>query len=1045
MTTATRPPDLVPADRLRQRLARRAVAPPPPATRATVDVERLAKELASAVRGEVRFEAASRSLYAQDASNYRRFPLGVVIPRSQADIVAAIEVCRRFGAPIAPRAGGTALGGQTVNEAVVLDVSKYVNRIVALDPLARHAVVEPGVICDDLLAAAAPHGLMWGPSPATHNHCCFGGMLANNCGGMRAQMNGIAVHNVEALDVVLYDGTRMHLGWMREADLAAAIRQGGRAGAVFAGLRNIRERWATQIRARYPEIPRRVSGYNLDQLLPGVDGRFNLARVLVGSEGTLATTLEATVHLIPKPRYHAVVILGFDDLFAAGDIAGSFGAYTPTAVEGMDDLLRDHMKKKKGDHALGLTLLTEGNAWLLVEVGGDTEAEACGRAEAVAKHASGARAHRIITDPKEQASLWAAREGGLGATAFVPGEPDTWPGWEDSAVPIHRLGDYLRDLRRLYDQYDMRPSLYGHFGMGLVHCRVPFRMYTAAGIRQFRSFMNDAADLVVSYGGSLSGEHGDGTARGELLVKMFGPELMEAMRELKALFDPFERMNPGKIVRPYPLDDHLRLGPSYQPAEPKTHFSFADDRGSFARATLRCVGIGLCRRHGASDTEHDVMCPSYMVTHEEKHSTRGRAHLLWEMLRGDGATRGGWRDEGVKSALDLCLACKGCKSDCPVNVDVATYKAEFLSHYYEGRLRPRHMYAFGYVDKWARLGSLVPGLANLVTQLPGVSALAKLTAGISQQAKIPAFAEETFRDRIARRGLRRRGGRRVVLWADTFNEHFFPDTLMAAVDVLEAAGCDVEVPPSGVCCGRPLYDFGLLDDARAYLERVLDVLEPQLEAGLPVVVLEPSCASVFKDELTGILPDDPRARALKERTRLLSEILTEPETRWKPPALAGRAIVQGHCHHKAAFELDAEREVLHRLGLDHEVLSAGCCGMAGSFGFAAETHEVGVACGERALLPRVRREATSTLVIADGFSCREQLAQHTERRGLHLAEAVKLALEGRALADGAPPERELVRRREAGRRASMVRASLGLGALALAVIGAMTAWRRAFR
>lgn len=1041
VTIVTPPePRLVPAGRLaRPALAKRAVH--------RVDVEALARALRDAVEGEVRFDASSRALYAQDASNYRRFPFGVVVPRSNDDVVRAVEVCRRFGAPIVSRGGGTALAGQTVNEAVVLDFSKDVNRILWLDPHARRAGIELGVVCDDLVHAAKPHGLTWGPKPSTHNRCCFGGMLANNCGGMQAQMNGIAVNNVEALDVLLYDGTRMHLGWMNEAALGREIREGGRKGEVLSGLRALRDRWAPQIRARYPKLPRRVSGYNLDQLLPGKDGRFNLARVIVGSEGTLATMLEATVELIEDPPVHAVVMLGYRSIYEAADAVPSFLKFRPLAVEGMDHLLYEHLETKQGEHAKHLDLLCDGKAWLFIELGANTEDEARAKCEAVLRHAGGdVVGSKIITDPQEQQYIWDVREGGLGATAFVPGQPDTWSGWEDSAVPVERLGGYLRDLRKLFTSYGYHPSLYGHFGMGLVHCRVGFDMYSQAGVEKYRRFVGDAADLVVSYGGSLSGEHGDGESRAELLVKMFGPELMGAMRELKEIFDPFGKMNPGKVVDPYPIvSEHLRLWPHYEPAHPKTQFRYPADDGSFARATLRCVGVGRCRRKdGAADGEHDVMCPSYMVTREEKHSTRGRAHLLWEMLRGDGSIKDGFRSEGVKEALDLCLSCKGCKSDCPVNVDMATYKAEFLSHYYAGRLRPRHAYAFGYVDRMARLASHVPGLANLVTQLPGTRALAKLAAGVSQEAQIPAFSPETFRQRFAKRVKRAPTGRGVVLWADTFNEHFHPETLMAATEVLEAAGYDVLVPPAGLCCGRPLYDFGMLDAARGYLERVLRTMRPAIEQELPVVVLEPSCASVFKDEMHEMMPDRSEASALRDRTMLLSELLANEAKGFELPKLARRAVVHGHCHHKASFGLDAERHVLTQMGVEAEFLSAGCCGMAGSFGYVAETHDVGKAAGERALLPRVRDAEPAAIVMTDGFSCRSQIDQGSDRRALHLAEVIKLALDhGPAGPPGPVPERAIARRRRAEVRGSMVRAALGLAAVTtIAVLAAVLRARR---
>ncbi len=1010
--------------------------------RPRLDVAALGRALAAEVGGDVGFDAANRALYAQDASNYRRIPLGVVKPRTTDDLVHTVAVCRRFGAPIALRGGGTALAGQTVNEAVVVDVSRYLNRILDVDLVEKRARVELGVVCDDLVDRIAPHGLTFGPKPATHNRCCFGGMLANNCGGMQAQMNGVAVHNVEALEVLLYDGTRMSLGWTTERELAERIARGGREGEVLGALRALRDRYAEKIRTSFPNLPRRVSGYNLDQLLPGADGRFNLARVIVGSEGTLATMLEATLVLLDMPPVQGALVLAFDDLYRAAEAVPALVPLAPLQLEGMDDVLYHHIQAKGGSHAEHLRLLPEGGGWLMLGVGGQTREEVRAHADAFVRAAGdGVRAHRLCLDETERTMLWDAREGALGSTAFVPGEHDTWPGWEDSAVRPEQLASYLRDLRALYDRYGYtKTALYGHFGMGLVHCRVPFTLRTADGIAQFRRFMSDAADLVVSYRGSLSGEHGDGQARAELLVKMFGPELMLAMRELKAIFDPDDKMNPGKIVSPYPIVDHLRLGPGYRPAQPTTHFRYPDDHGSFARATLRCVGVGLCRReHGTG--EHDVMCPSYMVTREEMHATRGRAHLLWEMLRGDGPITDGFADERVKASLDLCLACKGCKGDCPVGVDVATYKAEFLSHYYEQKRRPRHAWAFGLIDLWARLARLAPGLVNLVTQTPGLRAIAKLVADVAQDRTIPTFARSTFRAQFARRATRLRSERKAVLWPDTFNDHFHPDTAMAAVRVLEAAGYEVVVPTEHACCGRPLYDFGMLDRARAYLERVLDVLAPHLEAGHPIVVLEPSCASVFRDELVNLMPERADAKKLQERTMLLSELFAREAKDWKVPHLDGRAIVQGHCHHKSVLHFGAERDVLRGTGLDAEVLESGCCGMAGAFGFVTSTVDVAKACGERALLPRVREAARDTFVLADGFSCRQQIAQSTDRLGLHLAEVLAMGLDGRRVA-GEPPEAAIRRRRQRDVRLGMASAAVAIALVSSAVVWALGRRRR---
>lgn len=1017
-----------------ERLARRR---PPRGDQ--VDLRRLRAELRRSVEGEVRFDRGSLGLYAEDASNYRQVPLGVVIPRTEEDVVATVAACRSVGAPIVARGGGTALAGQTCNRALVIDFSKYLHHVLDVDPATRTARVQPGTICDHLVREAEPHRLTFGPKPATHDHCTFGGMLANDCGGIYAQMNGTARNNVEELDALLYDGTRVHLGWTDDARMDEIIGRGGRIGQLHAAMRALRDRYADRIRERFPQIPRRVSGYNLDQLLPGPDGRFNLARVLVGSEGTLATILEAKVTLIPSRPERVLVVIGFEDVYQAGDAVPALLEHEPVGLEGLDDRLLHGIRRKRGPHARYLDLLPEGRGFLFVEVGCDDKREAIELAHALAQRARRDLPVvdlRVIADEAEAEKLWAIRESGLGATAFIPGEPDAWPGWEDSAVPPARVGAYLRDLRGLLERYGYHAALYGHFGQGCVHCRIDFDLTSAEGIARYRSFVGDAADLVLAHGGSLSGEHGDGQARAELLSKMFGDDLVLAFRELKAVWDPDGKMNPGKVVDPNPIVADLRLGAGYDPWQPPTHFRYPEDDGSFAHATLRCVGIGKCRRtsgHGADDT----MCPSFMVTREEKHTTRGRAHLLWEMLQG-GPVEDGWRSREVKESLDLCLSCKGCKGDCPVNVDIATYKSEFMSHYYERRLRPRHAYAFGFIDKWARLASLAPGLVNLATQSPGISWMAKLAAGMPHSRRIPAFAPETFRRWFARRS-RRAADRQVVLWADTFNNHFFPDTARAAVSVLEDAGFEVIVPRGHLCCGRPLYDFGMLDTARRYLERVLAAMAPHLEARTPIVVLEPSCAAVFRDELPNLMPDREDAKRLVAQTKLLSELLHD--VGYEPPLLHRKAIVQGHCHHKAIMRFDDESALLRAMELDAALLPSGCCGMAGSFGFEAEKVDVSQAAGERVLLPAVRSAADSTLILADGFSCREQIAQGSERHALHLAEAMALALAHGAGGPrrGSPEAAIVVRRRRAVRR-SMLRAG---ALLALAAgLGLALAWRR---
>ncbi|HEV2581355.1 MAG TPA: FAD-binding and (Fe-S)-binding domain-containing protein, partial [Ktedonobacteraceae bacterium] len=662
----------------------------------TADTQALAHDLRASMRGEVRFDEGSRALYATDGSNYRQVPIGVVLPRSIEDVIQTVALCKRHAVPLLPRGGGTGLAGQTCNTAVIIDMSRHMRAILDLDPGRKIARVQPGVVLDVLRNAAERSRLTFGPDPSTHAQCTLGGMIGNNSCGTHSVMAGKTSENVESLDILTYDGLRLRVGATSDDELAQIIREGGRRGDIYARLKTLRDTYADLVRARFPNIARRVSGYNLDQLLP--ENGFHVARALVGSEGTCVTVLEATVRLVSSPPARALLVLGFSDAFIAADYVPEIMAHRPIALEGFDSALIENMRKKNL-HPAEAALLPEGGGWLLVEFGADTPQACLEQAQPLIeqmRHKAHPPPIKLFDQPREAAKIWMVRESGLGATAIVPGEHHHWEGWEDAAVPPEKLGDYLRDYSRLVKRFGYTTAFYGHFGQGCVHNRIDFDLASHEGIVKFRAFMEEATEMVVGYGGSISGEHGDGQARGELLPRMFGPELMQAFREFKAIWDPEGKMNPGKLIDAYPLDEHLRLGASYNPAQPATHFSFADDEGSFAAAALRCVGVGKCRR-----VDGGTMCPSFMVTHDEEHSTRGRAHLLFEMLQGQVLTDG-WRNEHVKQALDLCLACKGCKSDCPVNVDMATYKAEFLSHYYQGRLRPMSAYTMGLIFRWAR-------------------------------------------------------------------------------------------------------------------------------------------------------------------------------------------------------------------------------------------------------------------------------------------------------------------------------------------------------
>jgi FAD/FMN-containing dehydrogenase/Fe-S oxidoreductase len=951
--------------------------------------ERLEQQLRANIRGEVRFDASSKALYATDGSNYRHIPIGVVIPRDEADVIATVAICRTLEAPILSRGAGTSLAGQGCNAAVILDFSKYMNGMGAIDVVTRTVHVQPGIVLDRVRDAAEKFNLTFAPDPATHSRCTIGGMIGNNSCGVHALMGGKTVDNILSLDLLLYDGTRLTVGPTTEVELEAHIDTGGRIGQIYAALKSIRDTYATQVRARFPKIPRRVSGFNLDELLP--ENNFNLARALVGSEGTCAIILGATLQLVESPPCRTLVGVGFPDIFLAADHVPQLLRHKPIGLEGVDGYLLDALRRKQKS-VEDLKLLPPGDGFLIVEFGAATQPEANAKARAFVASLASIPAQptaRIYTSD-EAKRVWHIRESGLGATAFIPGVGTGWEGWEDAAVDPAQLGSYLRAIRALMNEFNYSSAMYGHFGQGCVHMRLNFDLETGPGILKFRQFMDRAADIALAHGGSLSGEHGDGQARGALLPKMFGEELMEAFRIFKRIFDPTNRMNPGKLIDAHQPHEDLRLGADYKPWQPKTHFAYAEDNGSFASANLRCVGVGACRK-----TDAGTMCPSFMATGEELHSTRGRAHLLWELMQGEVLPHQ-WKNQQVKESLDTCLSCKACKSECPVSVDMATYKAEFLSHHYENESRPLSHYAFGRIDIFARLASFAPNLVNAINNAPIINPLIKKILHIHPQRTLPRFAKPFTPDRRLARDARRRSDRRpalpntapeVFLWADTFNNYFHPSTMRAAHQVLTTAGFRVTLPTQHLCCGRPLYDFGMLDTAKDYLLKTLNALTAQLAAGTPIIVLEPSCASVFRDELTNLLPNDPRATKLRDQTFLLSEFLVKHAPNYRPPQLNEKIIVHGHCHHRATMGMHDEIALLRLTGAEVELLDSGCCGMAGPFGFEKEKFALSQTLGERVLLPAVRNNSKA-IIVSDGFSCSEQITQNTTTRPKHLAEVL---------------------------------------------------------
>ncbi|MFI1965765.1 FAD-binding and (Fe-S)-binding domain-containing protein [Streptomyces pathocidini] len=1022
------------------------------------DVRELVAGLrAAGVRGEVSGAAGERALVTMDASNYRRVPDAVVAPVDAEDVAAVLGVCRELGVPVVPRGAGTSIAGQATGVGVVLDFTRHMGRILAVDPEARTARVQPGVVLDDLRRAAGAYGLTFGPDPSTHGRCTLGGMIGNNSCGSHSVAWGTTADNLHALEVLTYGGEPAVLGGPGEA-LPVRLRDGADA---------LVRRHLALLRTGFPDLPRRISGYALDALLP--ERSTDWARAFTGSEGTLGVLTEATVRLVPVPGARVLAVLAYEDEGAAADAAHTLLPYGPLTVEGMAaDLVPGAAAAR----------LPKGGAWLFAEAGGDTAGEARARAEELCRVAADRTTDSaLVADPREQRALWRIREDASGTATRLPDGGEAWPGWEDCAVPPAQLGAYLGDFRALLAEHGLRGTPYGHFGDGCIHVRIDFDLLSPAGVRRFRDFSVDLATLVVAHGGSLSGEHGDGQARAELLPRMYRTELVGVFEEFKDLWDPAGGLNPGMLARPHRLDENLRFDPL--PRSPvDVEFGYPHDGGDFTAAVRRCVGVAKCRT-GPSvfGGGAEVMCPSYRATGEERHSTRGRARLLHEMLAGEVVTDG-WRSEEVREALDLCLSCKGCRKDCPVGVDMATYKAEFLHHHYAGRVRPAAHYAMGWLPVWLRAVAALRAVraVNAAAGIGPLASLAKRLGGIAPERTIPKLAPEPFtrwwRGRLSAseagggvgalgggssggagasggveapggsggdRGAGPAGGevvgsgagggaasgarlgrtvspareRTVVLWPDTFSNYLSPSVGRAAVTVLEAAGLLVVVPPRPVCCGLTWVSTGQLGRARKVMRRTLDVLAPALRAGLPIVGLEPSCTAALRTDLPELVgADDPRAARLAASVVTFAQALDQFAPDWQPPRLDRPVAGQTHCHQHAVLGDAAERRLRERAGLTGE-LSGGCCGLAGNFGFERGHFEVSRACAEEQLLPSVRAAVSAsadTEILADGFSCRTQLAELAQPAGpgegggrgqaRHLAEVLA---EGLAVPDRAHP------------------------------------------
>ncbi|MGW6543443.1 FAD-binding and (Fe-S)-binding domain-containing protein [Streptomyces massasporeus] len=909
--------------------------------------------------------------YAYDASNYRVPPRAVAFPRTAEDVAGVVRACREAGVPVTARGGGTSMAGNAVGPGVVLDFSRHMNRILDIDPVARTARVEAGVVLDALRSATAAHGLDFGPDPSSHSRCTLGGMIGNDACGNRSVRDGRTSGHVEALEVVTADGVRAvadHRG-LHPVDPADA----GVVARLESGLKRLIEENLAPIRTELGRIPRQVSGYQLQHLLP--ENGFDLARALVGTEGSCAVVTAATVRLVATAQASALLTLGYDDVVAAAEDVPEILRFSPSAVEGMDEAIVATMRARRGPDSV--TGLPEGRAWLYVELEGDEQAEVNARATELLdalKTRGRLTGGRVVESPAERRSLWRVREDGAGLAARLVDGGESWPGWEDAAVAPGNLAAYLRGFRKLLASHDLTGVLYGHFGAGCVHVRIDFDMTSRAGREVMREFLAGAAALVVEHGGTLSGEHGDGRARSELLGVMYSHRMIAAFAAFKRVFDPDGLLNPGVIIDPAPLDADLALR---ELPLVETSFGFPHDADGFAGAVRRCVGVGRCRSDAGG-----VMCPSYRATGEENDSTRGRARMLQEMVRGE-TVKDGWRSAEVRDALDLCLSCKACSSDCPVGVDMATYKAEFLHQHYKGRLRPRSHYCLGWLPKTSALAGYAARPVNALLRGPLGTLLARL-GGVTTKRRIPAFASRGAL-RKTLRAAKPSGPAEAVLFVDSFTRAFRPHVAGAAGRVLADAGVPC-TPRDGLCCGLTWVGTGQLDTARAIMTRTVTALDNGDTR--PVIVAEPSCAAALKHDVPDLLGTEA-ARRVADRVRTFTGALTDlADEGWTPPPLPENVVLQTHCHEYASFKGHRPADLLRRLGVREVDEAEGCCGLAGNFGFEAEHYDTSIAVAGLALTPRLDR-LDGRPVVADGFSCATQidhLAGDQDIRALHLAE-----------------------------------------------------------